>query len=84
MENIRSANVKFTALRYRKIGGSGRSQWYPSSRDDSHRENRFKDFNGKQPPSFREQKALRALPSRRVDFATPRSAFPDGIAKLQI
>jgi hypothetical protein len=30
MENIRSANVRFTALRYRRMGGFGRS-WDPAT-----------------------------------------------------
>jgi len=44
----------------------------------------FKDFNGKQPPSLQNRRALRARSSRRVHFPTPRAAFPDGVTKLPI
>jgi len=44
----------------------------------------FKDFNGSSPPVFENRRALRARSSRRVDFPTPRAAFPDGVTKLPI
>ena len=39
---------------------------------------------GSSPPVFENRRALRARSSRRVDFPTPRAAFPDGVTKLPI